>query len=121
MSYSARANSPRGFAVGDLATGMRVAVVHEWLSTLGGSERVLHNILSLYPQAELVCTTPAAGTEEVWLVSAANASGDYTTSQASQTLDFVWSRPKLADPTLSNCAALHRLGSHRRQCPHELG
>jgi hypothetical protein len=34
MLYSARANSPRGSAVEDLATGMRVAVVHEWLSTL---------------------------------------------------------------------------------------
>lgn len=32
---------------------MKVAVVHEWLVTLGGSERVLAEILRLYPEADL--------------------------------------------------------------------
>ena len=32
---------------------MKVAVVHDWLDTLGGSEQVLEQILSLYPDADL--------------------------------------------------------------------
>lgn len=36
-------------AVGDL----RVAVVHDWLVTYGGAERVLSHILTLFPQADL--------------------------------------------------------------------
>ena len=32
---------------------MRVAVIHEWLATFGGSERVTEEILSLYPGADL--------------------------------------------------------------------
>lgn len=31
----------------------RVAIVHDWLVTYGGAERVLEEIISLYPQAEL--------------------------------------------------------------------
>jgi glycosyltransferase involved in cell wall biosynthesis len=37
----------------DLASGMRIAVVHEWLATYAGSERVLAELLSLYPRADL--------------------------------------------------------------------
>ena len=33
--------------------GMKVAIVHDWLDTWGGSERVLQELLSLYPDAEL--------------------------------------------------------------------
>jgi glycosyltransferase involved in cell wall biosynthesis len=40
-------------ATGDLTSRMRIAVVHEWLETYAGSERVLAEILSLYPQADL--------------------------------------------------------------------
>ncbi len=32
---------------------LRVAVVHDWLVTFGGAERVLQQILSLFPQADL--------------------------------------------------------------------
>src|SRR5258708_29477508 len=32
---------------------MKVAVIHEWLDTYAGSERVLEEILALYPQADL--------------------------------------------------------------------
>ena len=35
------------------ALQMRVAVVHDWLDTWGGSERVLAEILTLFPAAEL--------------------------------------------------------------------
>lgn len=35
----------------------KVAVVHEWLSTHGGSERVLMEVLNLYPQADLFALT----------------------------------------------------------------
>jgi len=31
----------------------RVAIVHEWLVTLGGSERVLRELISLYPECDL--------------------------------------------------------------------
>jgi glycosyltransferase involved in cell wall biosynthesis len=34
---------------------MRVAVVHDWLSSYFGSERVLEQILLLYPQADVFC------------------------------------------------------------------
>lgn len=33
--------------------GQRVAVIHEWLVTFGGSEKVLAEILALYPDADL--------------------------------------------------------------------
>lgn len=32
---------------------MRIAVVHEWLSTYGGSERVTEELLKIYPEADL--------------------------------------------------------------------
>ena len=32
---------------------MKIAIVHEWLSTYAGSERVLEQLLELYPQADL--------------------------------------------------------------------
>jgi glycosyltransferase involved in cell wall biosynthesis len=32
---------------------MRVAIIHEWLATFGGSERVTEELLSLYPNADL--------------------------------------------------------------------
>jgi glycosyltransferase involved in cell wall biosynthesis len=34
---------------------MKVAIVHEWLTTVGGSERVLEQLVSLYPQADVFC------------------------------------------------------------------
>ncbi len=34
-------------------SGLRVAVVHDWLVTFGGAERVLQQILGLFPQADL--------------------------------------------------------------------
>lgn len=34
-------------------TGQRVAIVHEWLVTYAGSERVLREILALFPDADL--------------------------------------------------------------------
>jgi glycosyltransferase involved in cell wall biosynthesis len=40
-------------AVGDVVSRLRIAVVHEWLSTYAGSEQVLAQILSIYPQADL--------------------------------------------------------------------
>lgn len=32
---------------------MRIAIVHEWLSTYGGSERVTEELLKIYPEADL--------------------------------------------------------------------
>jgi glycosyltransferase involved in cell wall biosynthesis len=34
---------------------MRVAIVHEWLVTYAGSEKVLEAMLSVYPQADVFC------------------------------------------------------------------
>lgn len=34
----------------------KIAVIHDWLVTYGGAERVLSQILECYPQAELFCT-----------------------------------------------------------------
>jgi hypothetical protein len=32
---------------------MKIAIVHEWLATYAGSERVVEQILQLYPEADL--------------------------------------------------------------------
>src|SRR5271155_5707145 len=34
---------------------MRVAIVHEWLVTYSGSEKVLEMMLSMFPQADVFC------------------------------------------------------------------
>lgn len=36
---------------------MKIAIVHEWLSTLGGSERILVEALKVYPQADVFALT----------------------------------------------------------------
>jgi glycosyltransferase involved in cell wall biosynthesis len=36
-----------------IASGRRIAIVHEWLTTYAGSERVLEQILHCYPDADL--------------------------------------------------------------------
>jgi glycosyltransferase involved in cell wall biosynthesis len=40
-------------------TPPRIAIVHEWLSTYAGSERVLEQLLGLYPQADLYAVVDA--------------------------------------------------------------
>lgn len=37
------------------APGLRVAVVHEWLTTYAGAEKVLEQILAVFPAADLFC------------------------------------------------------------------
>ena len=39
----------------------RVAVVHDWLYTLGGAEKVLRSILRCFPQADLFCLFDVLG------------------------------------------------------------
>lgn len=34
---------------------MKIAIIHEWLTTLAGSERVLEQMLKCYPEADLFC------------------------------------------------------------------
>ncbi|MBS1640651.1 MAG: glycosyltransferase [Bacteroidetes bacterium] len=34
---------------------MRVAIIHEWLVTMGGSEKVLQSIVELFPMADIYC------------------------------------------------------------------
>jgi hypothetical protein len=34
---------------------MRVAIVHDWLYTIGGAERVLAGMLRCFPDADLFC------------------------------------------------------------------
>lgn len=36
--------------------GLRIAIVYDWLVTLGGGERVLIDMLECYPQADLFVT-----------------------------------------------------------------
>lgn len=38
---------------------MKTAIVHEWLSTYAGSERVLEQLLEIYPDADLYCVVDA--------------------------------------------------------------
>ena len=42
----------------------RVAVVHDWLYTIGGAERVLKQILLCYPQADVYCLFDALRDDE---------------------------------------------------------
>ena len=42
----------------------RVAVVHDWLYTLGGAEKVLRSILRCFPQADLHCLFDVLGKED---------------------------------------------------------
>lgn len=34
---------------------MKTAIVHDWLTDRGGAEKVLHNLLEIYPDADLYC------------------------------------------------------------------
>ena len=38
----------------------RIAIIHEWLSGYYGSERVLEQILNLYPEADAFCVAEFA-------------------------------------------------------------
>jgi glycosyltransferase involved in cell wall biosynthesis len=46
---------PRARTAPDPAQGMRVAIVHEWLETYAGSERVLEQLLLCFPSADIFC------------------------------------------------------------------
>lgn len=39
--------------MGDMADGMKVAIVHDWLTTWAGAEKALAELLACYPEAEL--------------------------------------------------------------------
>jgi glycosyltransferase involved in cell wall biosynthesis len=43
---------------------MKIAIVHEWLSTYGGSERVLEQMLDVFPQADLFSVVDFVPSEE---------------------------------------------------------
>lgn len=49
MSAEALMETP----IPDLLASLRVAVVHDWLVTYGGAERVLEHILGIFPNADL--------------------------------------------------------------------
>lgn len=36
---------------------MRVAIVHDWLYTIGGAERVLQEMLRCFPQADVFASS----------------------------------------------------------------
>ena len=46
------------------AAGLRVAIVHEWLETYAGSERVLEQILLCFPSADVFAVVDFMGVEE---------------------------------------------------------
>ena len=43
---------------------MKIAIVHEWLSAYAGSERVLEQMLAIYPAADLFAVVDALPTDE---------------------------------------------------------
>ena len=51
MERTERTGTPR--MAPPRVTPLRMAIVHEWLTTLGGSELVLKEMLAVYPQADL--------------------------------------------------------------------
>ena len=48
----------------NIATSRRVAIVHDWLPLYGGAERVLEQILNVYPEADLFSMVDFIPTEE---------------------------------------------------------
>lgn len=50
---AANANACSETAMRHNGTGMKVAIVHDWLPTIGGAERVLEQLTQLFPQADI--------------------------------------------------------------------
>ncbi len=49
---------------GDLLPGLRVAIVHEWLDTFAGSERVLEQLLACFPSADVFAVVDFMGEDD---------------------------------------------------------
>ncbi|MBI5740665.1 MAG: glycosyltransferase family 4 protein [Nitrospirae bacterium] len=47
---------------------MKTAVIHEWLVNYAGSERVLEQIINLFPDAELFCQVDFLTEDERWFI-----------------------------------------------------
>lgn len=45
----------QGALVGNVGRPKKIAVIHDWLVTIGGAEKVLREIFRLYPDADLYC------------------------------------------------------------------
>lgn len=50
------------------ADDLKVAIAHEWLDTYAGSERVVEQILNLYPHAELFSLVDFLAADERWFI-----------------------------------------------------
>lgn len=50
------------------ADDLKVAIAHEWLDTYAGSERVVEQILNLYPHADLFSLVDFLVTDERWFI-----------------------------------------------------
>jgi glycosyltransferase involved in cell wall biosynthesis len=48
---------------------MKVAIVHDWLTLTGGAERVLEQLLDLFPDADLFCTVEFLPEEDLGLIA----------------------------------------------------
>ena len=56
----------------DRLSNLRVALVHDWLVTVAGAERVLEHMIACFPQADLYCVLDGlpADQREVLLLAA---------------------------------------------------
>jgi glycosyltransferase involved in cell wall biosynthesis len=50
------------------SSGLRVAIVHEWLETFAGSERVLEQLLLLFPSADIFAVADFLSDEDRWFL-----------------------------------------------------
>ena len=50
---------------------MRVAIIHDWLVTYAGAERVLHKILTVFPKADVFCLIDFLPTDQRQFLGAA--------------------------------------------------
>lgn len=50
------------------ASGLSVAIVHEWLETFGGSERVLEQLLHCFPSADIFTVVNFVNEEDRWFL-----------------------------------------------------
>jgi glycosyltransferase involved in cell wall biosynthesis len=122
-AYGTRATG----AAADL-TALRVLVVHEWLYTWGGAERVLDQILALFPQADLVASVvdPAirdynattARSRELWVGKLPGARSHHRWSLPLQAVAFARLDTRDYDLVISSSHAFAKLVRCRRPTTH---
>jgi glycosyltransferase involved in cell wall biosynthesis len=86
---------------------MRIAIVHEWLAGYTGSEKVLEQLLLLYPEADLFCVADLLSEQDRVFLR-----GRRTNTTFVQRLPFVQKRYRLYIPLMPLAVEQLDLGSY---------